>query len=465
MATAESNIINPYTETVAFSVPLLPRESVGAVVDRARAAFLDWRLTTIEERCTLAGRFVACFQEAAEQAAADITLQMGKPVVQSRNEVQGTIERAEHMIAIAETTLADEPLPPKPGFERIIRHEPLGVVFDIAAWNYPLLIAVNVVVPAVLAGNAVILKHSNKTPRCGEIFADCFARAGAPDGLVQAVACDHATASDFIAHPGINYVSFTGSTRGGHEVTRAAADRFIDVGLELGGKDPAYVCADAAFEFAVENCVDGAFYNAGQSCCAIERIYVDRGIYSDFVEAFCEIASNYTLGDPAEEATTLGPLAAQSAPAFLAGQLDDAVAVGGRLALTPDAFATPETGWFAAPGVIADAPQDCALMQEESFGPVIGITPVSGDEEAVRYMNDSPYGLTASIWTDDAERARRVAGQIDTGTVYMNRCDYLDPALPWTGVKDTGRGCSLSRYGLLQLTRRKSLHLRTEIPS
>jgi len=241
-------------------------------------------------------------------------------------------------------------------------------------------------------------------------------------------------------------------------------DRFIDVGLELGGKDPAYVCADAPFDFAVENCVDGAFFNAGQSCCAIERIYVERPIYADFIDAFAANAKGYAvLGDPMDEATTLGPMATKSAPAFLAGQVEAAVQAGGRLVVSADDFDVPDQGWFSPPQVVVDAPQDCDLMQEESFGPVIGICAVDGDDEAIRLMNDSSYGLTASVWTSDVDRAVRIGERIETGTVFMNRCDFCDPGLPWVGVKDTGRGCSLSHYGLLQLTRLKSMHLRTEI--
>lgn len=457
----ELRVVNPYTEQVEFTVPLMDPAEVDRVVARARDAFNGWRKSPMDDRIALCARAVNVFKQLAESIAADTSRQMGKPVRQALGEVNRLVERAEYMISIAKETLADESVPQIDGFRRYIRHEPLGVVFDIAAWNYPLLIAVNVVVPAVLAGNAVILKHSSKTPRCGQAFEDAFRQADAPENLVQHVVCDHAAAEAFVRHPGVDYVSFTGSTRGGHDMVRAAADRFINIGLELGGKDPAYVCADADFASAVENCVDGAFYNAGQSCCAIERVYVDKAIYSDFVEAYVAKAKEYiTLGDPEDPKTSLGPMATQSAPAFLAQQVSDAVKAGGRLVVSGKDFARPPKGWFAEPAVVVDAPQHCALMQEESFGPVIGIAPVSGDEEAVRLMNDSAYGLTASIWTRDIERAIRIGEQIETGTFFMNRCDYCDPGLPWTGVKDTGRGASLSKYGLLQLTRLKSMHLR-----
>ncbi|MBN2308270.1 MAG: aldehyde dehydrogenase family protein, partial [Candidatus Hydrogenedentes bacterium] len=390
MSKQELHVVNPYTEQVAFSLPLLAAGEVDGVVQRARKAFLGWRGSPMADRVALCIRFVAAFKGMADRVAADVSTQMGKPRAHALGEVGRLVERAEYMTAIAEETLADEAVPALPGFTRYIRHEPLGVVFDMAAWNYPLLIAVNVVVPALLAGNAVIIKHSSRTPRCGQAFVEAFAKAGAPPDLVQNVVADHAVTEAFVRHPGVDYVSFTGSTRGGHDVSRAAADRFIDVGLELGGKDPAYVCADAPFEFAVENCVDGVLFNAGQSCCAIERIYVDRAIYDDFIEAYAAKAREYAVpGDPMADGTTLGPMASPGAPAFLAEQVDAAVRAGGRLIVSRDDFDVPAQGWFAPPAVVADAPQDSALMQEESFGPVVGIRPVDNADEAVRLMNDS----------------------------------------------------------------------------
>jgi acyl-CoA reductase-like NAD-dependent aldehyde dehydrogenase len=458
------HVIYPYTEETVFSVPMLQPEDLDGVVDRAQAAFCDWRKTSITERIALCAGFIAAFEQARDDVAQKITLQMGKPLQQSLNEVSAMIGRAEAMMSIAEQTLADECIPEKPGFKRYIRHEPLGVVLDIAAWNYPLLIAVNVVVPAILAGNSVILKHSSRTPLCGAAFEDAFRKAGAPEYLIQNVVANHATTAQMIQHRGINHVSFTGSVKGGHDVVHSAANRFIELGLELGGKDPAYVCADADFDYAVANCVDGAFYNAGQSCCAVERIYVEQPIYDRFIEAFVAQARQYVLGDPMAATTSMGPMASKSSLDFLTNQVRAAVSDGGRLVVSSDDFEHPGCGWFFAPAVVANAPQSSSLMQEESFGPVIGICPVANDVEAIRLMNDSPYGLTASIWTSDLERAIRVGEQIDTGTFYMNRCDFLDPALPWCGVKDTGRGATLSHYGLLHLTRLKSMHLRNEIP-
>ena len=454
------SLINPYTETAFGEVETTSPDALNSIVDAARAAQRDWRQTDVTERMALCSRFVEAFRAQKESIAQDVTRQMGKPINQARGEVDTAIDRAEKSIAMAADVLADYPVPASPGLKRYVQHVPLGVVLDIAAWNYPLLIALNVVVPGILAGNAVIIKHSYKTPLSGQAFVNAFNGAGAPHGLVQDVVIDHAETGALIRDPRINYVSFTGSTRGGHEIVRSASDRFIDVGLELGGKDPAYVCADADFDFAVTNCVEGAFHNSGQSCCAIERIYVDASIYDDFVAAYAAKTREYRLGDPFDESTTLGPLASNTASQFLHEQVEGAIAAGGRLVVDPTSFAVPDTGWFSAPAVVADAPQDCSLMRDESFGPVVGIAKVSSDEEAIRLMNDSQFGLTASIWTADEDRAISVANYIETGTFFMNRCDYADPELPWTGVKDTGRGCSLSRYGLLQLTRRKSMHLR-----
>lgn len=457
------SLVNPFTTETFQQIETITTDKLDDIADAARAAFQDWHRTQLTERIALCTRFIQAFRDERESIARDVTTQMGKPIAQARGEVDTAIDRAEQTIAMAPEALSHDHAPASPGFDRYVRHEPLGVVLDIAAWNYPLLIAINVVIPGVLAGNAIIIKHSSKTPLCGQAFVQAFAQAGAPDCLVQHVIAGHAETEALVRDSRIDYVSFTGSTKGGHEIVRSASGRFIDVGLELGGKDPAYVCADGDFDFAVANCVDGAFYNAGQSCCAIERIYVEDSIYENFVEAFAAKTREYILGDPMEETTTIGPQASNSAPEFLRSQVAAAVAAGGRLVVDPASFDVPAQGWFAAPALIADAPQDCALMQEESFGPVIGITKVRSDEEAIRFMNDSPYGLTASIWTADAARAASVGAEVETGTFFMNRCDYVDPALPWTGVKDTGRGCSLSRYGFLQLTRRKSMHLRVDV--
>lgn len=457
-------IDNPYTGETVAERKFLQASEVEGLVSRAHRAHRQWMRTSIPERIALCERFCQELEKDAERVAREVTQQMGKPLAQARGEVKTALFRARTMMSLAAEALRDEPLPPVPGFTRFIRHEPVGVVLDISAWNYPLLITVNVVVPSVLAGNAVIIKHANRTALCGDAFARTFAAAGAPEHLVTAIDATHDVAARIIARPEVGYVSFTGSVRGGHEVYREGARRFIDVGLELGGKDPAYVAPDADLDHAVANIVDGAYYNAGQSCCGIERIYVHASVYDQFVEGALAEVRRYKLGDPLDAATSMGPLAQPGAPEKLAAQVEEARAKGGRvLCGGKPVHDGAGRGRFFDPCLVVEANHTMhGLMVEESFGPIVGVQRVADDDEAVRLMNDSPYGLTAAIWTRDQERAFRVGSQIETGTFFMNRCDYLDPMLPWTGVKDTGKGMSLSKYGFLSVTRRKSFHLRTQ---
>jgi acyl-CoA reductase-like NAD-dependent aldehyde dehydrogenase len=365
------------------------------------------------------------------------------------------------MIALAEEALARVEVPAKNGFRRFIERRPVGPVLVIGAWNYPYLIAVNSVVPALLAGNPVILKHSEQTPLCAVRWARSFAAVGLPEGVFAVIHVDHPTVAKVVADRRLGFVAFTGSVAGGRAVEKAAAGAFVGMGLELGGKDPAYVRADADLDFAVANLVDGSFFNAGQSCCAIERIYVERPLYDDFVEKFlAETRRSQTLGNPLEAATTLGPVVRSAAAVNIASHVEAALREGAK-ALLP--LHDPQRYPYFPPQVLVDVDHGMAVMREETFGPVAAIMAVESDEHAVFLMNDSPYGLTASIWTTDAEAALRLGDQVETGTWFMNRCDYLDPALAWTGVKDSGRGCSLSQLGFEQLTRPKSYHLRLEL--
>jgi acyl-CoA reductase-like NAD-dependent aldehyde dehydrogenase len=376
--------------------------------------------------------------------------------------VAGFEERARYMIAVAEPALADVEVGDKPGFRRFIRRVPLGVAFVIAPWNYPYLTAVNAVVPALMAGNAVILKHSAQTPLCAERIGEACAAGGVPAGLFQHLHLSHEAVARIIDSGRIDFVSFTGSLAGGPSVQEAAAPRSVEVGLELGGKDPAYVRADADLEHAIENLADGAFFNSGQSCCAIERIYVHREVYDRFVDGLVDIARSYRLDDPTDPATTLGPLVRPAAAEFVRGQIAEAVAAGASALLEPKAFPKDAPGSaYMAPQVLTGVDHTMRIMTEETFGPAVGVMPVASDDEAIRLMNDSRYGLTAAIWTADVDAAIRIGDQVATGTWFMNRCDYLDPALAWTGVKDSGRGCSLSRLQYERLTRPKSFHLRT----
>jgi len=366
------------------------------------------------------------------------------------------------MIRLAEEALADVVPPPRPDFTRFIRREPLGVVLVLAPWNYPWLTAVNAVVPALMAGNAVLLKHSEQTPTVPERMARAARAASLPEGVFQFVHTSHEGTARAIRDPRVDFVAFTGSVEGGHAVHRAAADRFIAVGLELGGKDPAYVRPDAPFEATVENLVDGAFFNSGQSCCAVERIYVHADLYDRFVDAFVAGVEALNLGDPRDLGTTLGPVVRERNARAIQAQIDEAIAAGARPLVDPARF--PETrlgGTYLAPQVLVDVDHRMRVMTEETFGPVVGIQCVTGDDDAITLMNDSPYGLTASIWTADEEVALTIGREIETGTVFMNRCDYLDPELAWVGIGDSGRGCTLSRVGYEHLTRPKSFHLRT----
>jgi acyl-CoA reductase-like NAD-dependent aldehyde dehydrogenase len=387
---------------------------------------------------------------------------MGRPLRYGPLEIRrGFAERARYMIGIAPEVLRDIAAGPKPGFTRFIRREPVGVVLTIAPWNYPYLTSVNSVAPAIVAGNAVVLKHSAQTPLCAERYAEAFREAGLPEGVFQYLHLGHADVEKLIGDARIQFVAFTGSVEGGRAVQAAASRRFIGANLELGGKDPAYVRADADLAHAVENLVDGAMFNSGQSCCGIERIYVDRAVYGEFVERAAALTRQYRLDNPLLPETTLGPMVRTAAAEFVRTQIAEAVAQGARGHLDPREFPADRPGTpYLAPQILSNVDHRMRVMTEETFGPVAGVMPVDSEAEALRLMNDSPYGLTASIWTSDEETALRIGAQVETGTWFMNRCDYLDPALAWTGVKDSGRGCALSVLGYEQLTRPKSYHLR-----
>ncbi|PCH34727.1 NAD-aldehyde dehydrogenase [Wolfiporia cocos MD-104 SS10] len=444
---------------------------LDALVARASAAQKAWRAVPLEERIAIGRRFMDEFRAMGDEIPAELSAQMGRPVSQCAGEVRGTLDRAAYMLDIAEGALADVSLADtdKPGFRRFIRRDPLGVVLVIAPWNYPYLTTVNSVLPALVAGNAVLLKPSPQTPLTAERFALAFARAGLPAGLLAVVHLSPELAAHAARSPGIAFVSFTGSVAGGRAVAEAAvrAEGFKGVGLELGGKDPAYVRADADLEYTAAELVDGAMFNAGQSCCAIERIYVHESLYDAFVARYVELVKQYKLGDPTQPGTNLGPVVSLASAERIRKQVADAVKAGARALVPEGLFAAAQPGTtYVAPQVLVDVDHTMDVMTEETFGPVIGIMKVSRDEEAVALMNDSRYGLTASVWTNaQANPASEAAfleivDKLETGTVFLNRCDYLDPALAWTGVKDSGRGVSLSKFGYDQLTRAKSVHMK-----
>jgi acyl-CoA reductase-like NAD-dependent aldehyde dehydrogenase len=445
-----------YAERTAATAP-----EVDAALARARAAQVEWRRTAIAARAALMERFCAELEKRTPEIASGLAWQMGRPIRYGPNEVRGTLERARYMTGAAAQALGDLEAGPKEGLRRFIRREPLGVVFTVAAWNYPYLIAVNSVVPALMAGNAVVLKHSAQTPLCAETFAECFAAAGLPAGLFQVLHLSHQDTERVIRDPRVDFVAFTGSVAGGRAVQRVAAERFIGVGLELGGCDPVYVRHDANLRHAIENIVDGAFFNSGQSCCGLQRIYVHESLYEPFTRGCLELIREYRLGDPLDPETTLGPVVRTAAADAVRAQIGAAVAAGARPAIEEREFPRSQAGTpYLAPQLLLDAPPDSAVMREEIFGPVAGVMKVRSDAEAVAHMNDSAFGLTAAVWTSDAAAALALGAEVHTGTFFMNRCDYLDPALAWVGVKDSGRGCTLSVVGYEHLTRPKSFHLR-----
>ena len=453
--------ISPVDGGVLAARPFATDTQISAAVAAARAAQRDWQEQPISARATLCHAFVDAMLSMEGEIVPELALQMGRPVRYGAGELRGFAERARHMIAIADSALARIVPEEIAGFERYITREPLGVVLTVAPWNYPYLTAVNSVVPALMAGNAVILKHAAQTLLVGERFQQAAEMAGFPAGLFCNLALGHDQTSRLIGSRAVDMVCFTGSVEAGKVIESAAAGGFINVGLELGGKDPAYVRADANLEFAVENLVDGAFFNSGQSCCGIERIYVHESLFDAFVEGFVALTRGYVLGDPLDPATTLGPMVKASAADFVRGQIGAALDAGAKAHIDPATFAADAVGTpYMAPQILTWVTHDMAVMSDESFGPVVGIMKAADDAEAIRLMNDSPYGLSASIWSEDPDAVRRIAPALETGTVFMNRCDYLDPALAWTGVKDTGRGATLGVLGYEHLTRPKSHHFR-----
>ncbi|MDR4308775.1 aldehyde dehydrogenase family protein [Chelatococcus sambhunathii] len=440
--------------------PTASAAEIEAAVAEAKSAQAEWAGVSITERAAKMETFLKALLDLNQQIVPELAQQMGRPV-RYGGEMRGVEERVRHCIATAEASLADVVPERKEGFRRFIRRTPLGTVLVIAPWNYPFLTAVNTIVPALIGGNAVLLKHAAQTILVGERFQQAMDEVDLPKGLFKNIVLDHDQSATLIGSGAIDHINFTGSVGGGKAVERAAAGTFASLGLELGGKDPAYVREDADLDFAVENLVDGAFFNSGQCCCGIERVYVHEKHYDRFVEGAVELTSKYVLGNPLDDATTLGPMAHKRFADLVRAQTQEAIAAGAKAHLDPKAFPADREGTaYLAPQVLTNVDHSMRVMTEESFGPVVGIMKVSGDEEALKLMNDSQYGLTASIWTKDVDAAEALGNRIETGTVFMNRCDYLDPALAWTGVKDTGRGASLSEIGFHQLTRPKSFHLR-----
>ena len=456
--------ISPVDGRIYVERPLETAAGIHRALDSAQRAAAPWAALPLAARCEILTKAVDAFVAKTDDIAAEITWQMGRPIRYAPSEVRGFEERARYMLELAPEALADVTPGEKAGFQRRIKRVPLGIVVVVAPWNYPYLTAVNAVLPALIAGNAVVLKHSHQTPLCAERFLEAFASAGVPSGVFQYLHLSHSDTARLMGDARVASVCFTGSVSGGRAVVAATAAGFATAGLELGGKDPAYVRGDADLAHAVETLTDGAFFNAGQSCCGIKRIYVAASRYEEFVGGVVDLTKRYRLGSPLDPQTTIGPVVRASAADAVRSQVRDAVARGARQLIDEASFAASAVGTpYLAPQVLVGVDHSMAIMREETFGPAVGIMKVASDEEAVRLMNDSEFGLTAAIFSADTARAEALGDALETGTVFLNRCDYLDPALAWTGVKNSGRGCTLSRVGFEQLTRPKSYHFKVTI--
>ncbi len=459
--TEVQNTISPIDNSVYVSRDLASEAQIQAVLDKAKSVQKSWANTALSERKALCSKAIELFEANKDEIAQELCWMMGRPIRYAAGEVGGLAERARYMISASEEALKPIEIEEVSGFTRYIKRQPLGVAFVIAPWNYPYLTSINAVIPAILAGNTVVLKHSAQTPLCAERLFTAFKNAGLPEGVFQYLHLSHENTEAVIKSERVNYVAFTGSVAGGEMVEKTAAGRFIGVGLELGGKDPAYIREDADISHAVETTIDGAFFNSGQSCCGIERIYVHESVFDEFLAEAVKLVKQYKLGRSDDPETTLGPVVRTGAADFVRGQITEAISQGAVAHIDESLFPLSQPGTpYLAPQVLTEVSHNMRVMTEESFGPVVGIQKVVSDEQAITLMNDSEFGLTASIFTRDMEKGVSLGEELETGTFFLNRCDYLDPSLAWSGVKNSGRGCTLSQLGFDSLTRPKSFHIK-----
>ncbi|KAL2159489.1 hypothetical protein VTH06DRAFT_2494 [Thermothelomyces fergusii] len=455
--------ISPTTEEPILTRNGISSQELEELPEVATRAFESWRKTSLQQRKDIVKKALKILDERKDELATELTVQMGRPIAYTAKEVTTAIKRAEFLLKVSDDVLQDTPGEPEQGFRRFIRKVPVGPVLIIFAWNYPYLILVNGLIPALLSGNTVILKPSPQTPTVVEQVAKAFTEAGLPDGVIQYFhSGSPAIIESIVRNPKISLVCFTGSVAGGLAVQKAASDRIVNVGLELGGKDPAYVRGDVDIAWAAEEIVDGAVFNSGQSCCSIERVYVDEKIHDEFVTAVRNVLKGYKLGDPLDKSTHVGPVISKRSKETIEAHIKDALDKGAVNA-TPEneSFSKlPERGNFVVPTVLTNVDHSMKIMRDETFGPVIPIMKVKGDDEAVQLMNDSEFGLTASVWTKDTEKGYELCERIEAGTVFVNRCDYPSPDLAWTGWKNSGKGVTLSRYGFDQFVKLKSYHLK-----
>jgi len=449
--------ISPVDGRLYVERPLETAAGIERALDAGRRAQRAWALLPLAARREMLSRAVDAFVAKTSDIAAEITWQMGRPIRHSPGEIRGFEERARYMLDVAPVALATVQPGEKAGFVRQIKRVPLGVVAVVAPWNYPYLTAVNAVLPALIAGNAVVLKHSHQTPLCAERFLEAFASAGVPAGVFQYLHLSHDDTARLMSDQRVASVCFTGSVSGGRAVIAATASGFATSGLELGGKDPAYVRADANLAQAIDTLTDGAFYNAGQSCCGIKRIYVAAPRYEEFVAGVVDLTKKYRLGSPLDPETTIGPVVRTSAAEAVRSQVREAVGRGARQLIDEAWFAASAPGTpYLAPQVLVGVDHSMAIMREETIGPAVAIIKVDSDEEAVHLMNESELSVSAAIFSVDSMRAEKLADALDAGTVFFNPCDNLAPAA--TGVENSRRDCALSRVGFELLTRPKSYH-------
>lgn len=454
--------VNPFSGEVIGDFELESFSTQRSKVYQLKESQQAWNQVALEKRIELVQNALSYFENNREIIAKDICEQMGRPFHYAKGEVSGLLERANYMSSIAKETLAADVFNDKEGFERSIEHVALGTIFVISAWNYPLLITINSVIPALIAGNTVLLKHSGLTPKIGQHFQNAFKKLGEYDNLLLHSVLDHETTGKVIEELDIDHVIFTGSVKGGREILKHTSKKFMTPGLELGGKDAAYVHNDANIDYAVDSIVDGCMFNSGQSCCGIERVYVHQDIYEAFIEKAKKLIESYRLGDPKDETTMLGPLASAKAADYMQQQVDEALTLGAKLEIGGEVLKI-QNGTFYSPTLLTNVNHGMQVMREENFGPILPVMKVLDETQALNLINDCDYGLTCSVFTDDSNLARKIARLAQTGTIFMNRCDYLDPALPWTGVKNSGVGPSLSKYGFYSVTRRKSYHFKVKI--
>ncbi|MGF1764622.1 aldehyde dehydrogenase family protein [Aliivibrio kagoshimensis] len=455
---------SPIDGSIYATRKLASPPEVETAVHDAQAAHQQWKGSKLADRAAICHQVIDAIIANQDEIARQLCWMMGRPIRYARAEILATEERARYMIDAAEEALEPTVLSQLPGYSRYIKKEPLGTVLVISPWNYPYLSAVNTIIPAIMAGNSVILKHSSQTLLCAEQFAKAFQQTQIPAEVFQYLHLNRADTQKLVKHPGINYVSFTGSVEGGKAIKAAAADSIVEVGLELSGKDSSYIRHDADIDHAVESCIDGAYFNSGQSCSAIERIYVHRTIYSEFVGKAEKLIKQFKLGPPYDPQVTLGPVVSLSAARYIRAQIDEAIAMGAVAHITASDFPAANLNTcYLAPQLLSKVTHKMSIMREETFGPVVGVMRVNSDQEAIALMNDSPFGLTASVFSSDIDAATEIGEELHVGTFFINRCDYQDPALAWSGTKNSGSGSSLSTFGYHNVTQTKSFNLKTHL--